>query len=145
MVGGAGNDTYVVNSVNDVVYEVAGEGHDTVLSSTSYLLNAQVEDLVLIEGFATHGTGNALHNRIVGNSADNILDGITGADTLVGGLGNDTYYVDDAGDTVTVRSAITDIYDKRGGKLEFVVKDSSVINQHEELVAELRTVLVVRH
>lgn len=50
-----------------------------------------------------------------------------------------------AGDTVTVQSTITDIYDKKGGKLEFAVKDSQVTNQRDELVAELRTVLVVRH
>ncbi len=50
-----------------------------------------------------------------------------------------------AGDTVTVQSTITDIYDKKGGKLEFAVKDSKVTNQRDELVAELRTVLVVRH
>jgi acyl dehydratase len=50
-----------------------------------------------------------------------------------------------AGDTVTVQSTITDIYDKKGGKLEFVVKDSRVTNKKVELVAQLRTVLVVRH
>lgn len=50
-----------------------------------------------------------------------------------------------AGDTVTVQSTITDIYDKKGGKLEFAVKESKVTNQRSELVAELRTVLVVRH
>ncbi len=50
-----------------------------------------------------------------------------------------------AGDTVTVQSTITDIYDKKGGQLEFAVKDSTVTNQRSELVAELRTVLVVRH
>ena len=49
------------------------------------------------------------------------------------------------GDTVTVCSTITDIYDKKGGALEFVVKTSRATNQHEELVAELRTVLVCRH
>ena len=50
-----------------------------------------------------------------------------------------------AGDTVTVHSSISDIYDKKGGKLEFVVKNSRVTNQRGELVAELGTVLVVRH
>jgi hypothetical protein len=51
-----------------------------------------------------------------------------------------------AGDTVTVRSRIeTDIYDKKGGALEFVVKTSPRHNQRGELVAELRTVLVCRH
>ncbi|WP_028602121.1 MaoC family dehydratase N-terminal domain-containing protein [Ottowia thiooxydans] len=50
-----------------------------------------------------------------------------------------------AGDTVTVQSTITDIYDKKGGQLEFAVKASRVTNQRSELVAEMRTVLVVRH
>ncbi|VWX63351.1 Acyl dehydratase [Burkholderiales bacterium 8X] len=50
-----------------------------------------------------------------------------------------------AGDTITVESGISDIYDKKNGQLEFAVKDSRATNQHGELVAELRTVLVVRH
>ncbi len=50
-----------------------------------------------------------------------------------------------AGDTVTVRSTITDIYDKKNGALEFVVKTSRATNQRNELVAELRTVIVCRH
>lgn len=49
------------------------------------------------------------------------------------------------GDTVTVRSKITDIYDKKNGALEFVVKTSRATNQHDELVAELRSVIVCRH
>jgi len=49
-----------------------------------------------------------------------------------------------AGDTVTVNSKITDIYDKKNGALEFIVKESTATNQREELVAELRTVIVVR-
>ena len=50
-----------------------------------------------------------------------------------------------AGDTVTVRSTISDIYQKKGGALEFVVKASRAINQRSELVAELRSVLVCRN
>jgi N-terminal half of MaoC dehydratase len=49
-----------------------------------------------------------------------------------------------AGDTVTVRSVISDIYDKKGGALEFVIKDSRATNQHEELVVEFRSVLICR-
>ncbi len=104
MEGGQGDDLFVVNSVNDVVLELANEGYDTVLSSVSYLLNANVEELRLIEGYAIHGTGNSLNNLIVGNSDKNILDGVTGADTLIGGLGDDTYYVDDVGDRVIERA-----------------------------------------
>ena len=50
-----------------------------------------------------------------------------------------------AGDTVTVRSRISEIYDKKNGALEFVVKTSRAVNQRDELVAELRSVLVCRN
>ena len=50
-----------------------------------------------------------------------------------------------AGDVVTVESSIVDIYDKKGGALEFIVKSSKAVNQRDELVAELRTVIVVRN
>jgi acyl dehydratase len=50
-----------------------------------------------------------------------------------------------AGDTISVRSRISDIYEKKNGALEFVVKDSRAVNQRNELVAELRSVLVCRH
>jgi Ca2+-binding RTX toxin-like protein len=116
MVGGEGDDTYLVNSVNDSIYEKAGQGYDKVMTNTSYLLNANIEELRLLEGFAIHGTGNALNNLIIGNSSDNILDGVNGADTLIGGAGNDIYYVDNVGDvlvenagegTDTVQSSIS--------------------------------------
>ena len=40
-----------------------------------------------------------------------------------------------AGDTLRFESKITDIYDKKGGALEFVVKDTRVTNQLGEHVA----------
>ena len=49
-----------------------------------------------------------------------------------------------AGDTVTVNSKITDIYAKKNGALQFIVKQSTATNQRDELVAELRAVIVVR-
>jgi acyl dehydratase len=50
-----------------------------------------------------------------------------------------------AGDTLTFRQHIADIYDKKGGALDFVVRKTTVHNQREELVAELRCVTVVRN
>ena len=50
-----------------------------------------------------------------------------------------------AGDSVTVQSVISDIYDKKNGALEFVVKTSRATNQQGDLVAELRSVIVCRH
>jgi acyl dehydratase len=50
-----------------------------------------------------------------------------------------------AGETITVKSRIADIFDKKKGALEFLVKTSEVCNDRNELVAELRSVLVVRN
>jgi acyl dehydratase len=50
-----------------------------------------------------------------------------------------------AGDKVTVRSKVTDVYARKGGALEFVVKSSHVTNEAGVLLAEMRTVLVYRH
>ncbi len=50
-----------------------------------------------------------------------------------------------AGDTITVESKFTDVYDKKNGALEFLVKESVVTNQRGTKVAEMRSVVVVRN
>ncbi len=50
-----------------------------------------------------------------------------------------------AGDRITFVTKISDIYDKKGGQLEFVVEDSTATNQNGTLVAELQRVIVVRN
>ncbi|MBW8778157.1 MAG: hypothetical protein JF585_02935, partial [Burkholderiales bacterium] len=110
MVGGAGNDSYVVDAASDVVTEAAGEGVDSVSSSVTYTLSANVENLALTGAAAINGSGNTLDNVLTGNSGANkltgsagndTLDGGIGTDTLVGGTGNDTYYVDATADVIT--------------------------------------------
>jgi Ca2+-binding RTX toxin-like protein len=90
MVGGAGDDVYVVNAAGDVVVEQAGGGNDTVQSSITYSLGANVENLEVLGAANLNGTGNGLNNLITGNSGANQLSGLGGADTLQGGAGNDT-------------------------------------------------------
>jgi hypothetical protein len=99
MSGGAGNDAYVVDNISDLVIENANEGSDTVYAFANYRLGANLEYLVL-QGGAVQGYGNSLSNAIYGTGTDNLLDGDTGADSMYGGAGNDSYFVDNAGDFV---------------------------------------------
>ena len=109
MVGGLGDDTYIVAQAGDQAIEQPSEGVDTVQSSVSFTLGAEVENLILTGGSAISGTGNDLDNALTGNSGGNTLDGGLGADTMIGGAGNDIYIVDDVGDTLTeAASAGTD-------------------------------------
>lgn len=97
--GGPGSDIFIVDNTGDVVVESRKWlGHDTVRSSVDFRMGRKhIEDLELT-GDAVLGAGNGLKNRITGNDADNVLDGGKNVDTLVGGLGNDTYLVRAPGD-----------------------------------------------
>jgi Ca2+-binding RTX toxin-like protein len=89
LIGGTGNDTFIVDSSLDVVVEAVASGTDTVLSSVTYTLGANVDNLTLTGVAASNGTGNTDSNVIAGNSAANSLDGGAGNDTLNGGAGGD--------------------------------------------------------
>ena len=105
LTGGAGNDTYVVGT-GDTVTELANAGNDTVQSSLTYTLGANVENLTLTGTAAINGTGNALDNVLTGNSAANVLTGGAGNDTYVIGTG-DTIVENSGAGTDTVQSSIT--------------------------------------
>ncbi|MDE2400198.1 MAG: hypothetical protein KGL90_00845 [Burkholderiales bacterium] len=114
MYGGEGGDTYIVDNVDDKVYENAGEGNDLVITTTFHTLSANVENGTISKDAATSISlrGNELSNILTNSSdwgqslygeagADKLYGGIEGdeldggndndADTLAGGAGIDTY------------------------------------------------------
>ena len=119
MSGEKGDDVYVVDSNLDSVVEYYESGFDTIESSVTYTLNANVESLVL--------TGNAAINGI-GNELDNVLTGNNGTNVLSGGLGNDTYVFGRG-----FGQDVVDSYDPTVGKLDVVQFDTSVAP--EEIIA----------
>ena len=75
------------------------------------MLNANIEKLRLLEGANINGTSN---------SQDNVLDGVTGADTMIGGLGKDTLTGGAGNDTY--------VFAKGDGQDTVVESDSTVGN-----------------
>ncbi len=107
LIGGAGDDVYSLDSTGDVVVEDAGGGVDTVKTGSSYTLGANVENLELLYASGANGVGNALDNRLTGNTGANelrgdagndILHGMAGNDVLIGGLGADELWGDAGSD-----------------------------------------------
>lgn len=105
MTGGGGNDTYVIDDAGDRVYESAGGGTDTLLAWVSVKYLAENVEILILQGAENlDASGNwARGNRIVGNDGDNILNGISGFDTLIGGRGND-YYHYNPGDVIVEKA-----------------------------------------
>jgi acyl dehydratase len=50
-----------------------------------------------------------------------------------------------AGDEITGRQKVVDMYDRKGGAMTFVVTETALSNQRGERVCDLRTVIVVRN
>ena len=116
LVGGLGDDVYVVDSEHDVVEEEVGGGSDHVQSSVSFsLAGEEIEALTLTGSADIDGTGNELDNVIVGNDGDNVIDGGAGADTVMAGGGDDTVYYD-----------VSDSLSGGGGRDRLVVGDAAV-------------------
>ncbi|WAJ26899.1 calcium-binding protein [Antarcticirhabdus aurantiaca] len=98
---GMGNDTYVIDVAGTPITEAAGGGMDTVRTGLArFTLAENLENLIYTGTASFNGKGNGSVNTITGGSAADILDGGRGADILTGGAGNDSYVVDDIGDTI---------------------------------------------
>ena len=118
LIGGKGSDIYQVDSLNDVLVELATEGTDTVQTTVNWTLADNFENLLLDDAANISGIGNGVANLMTGNAGNNLLSGLAGNDSLIGNAGNDTlnggtgsddmtggtgddyYYVDGSGDEI---------------------------------------------
>src|SRR5690606_5685591 len=129
LIGGTGNDVYIA-SRGDTIIEFAGEGIDEVRTTSSiYILPANVENLTLIDG--------ADHAAALGNALDDVIRGNVGADAIFGYDGNDTLY--DGGG-----NGFDTLIGGRGDDIYFVEQRySSTLENAGEGTDEVRTTLSV--
>jgi len=114
MGGDAGNDTYYVDSLSDFLFEFAGEGTDTVISTVVHTLGDNFENLTLVGSFATGGAGNGLANRMTGSDFGNTLIGLGGGDTLLGAGGDDFLRGGDGADRISGGAGLDVLMGGRG-------------------------------
>ncbi len=155
LIGGAGDDSYRVDSSLDVIIEQWHEGMDSVLSSASYTLARQVENLRLFGDFsdnpavaALDGTGNSLDNRIAGNDGKNTLRGLDGQDHIDARAGDDRVYGGNGDDILyggddALYQQNFDYGDDNLGMTEFPVDDNDaetfIGNESDAVGAEVGT------
>jgi Ca2+-binding RTX toxin-like protein len=101
LVGGLGNDRFLIRAPGDNAVELDGEGIDEVLAFRSYSLDAHVEKLFMQTVYTRdgdpaifNGIGNDLDNTIIGTPFANTIIGRGGNDVLKGQAGNDTFVFD---------------------------------------------------
>jgi Ca2+-binding RTX toxin-like protein len=89
VIGGGGGDTLIVDDNKHFLQEMAAGGTDTIKSTVTYKLPAEVERLMLIGNSNIDGKGSTGANTLKGNGGNNVLAGLGGADDLFGGKGTD--------------------------------------------------------
>ncbi len=116
-----------IGETNPIFFDEAAAraaGHRDLLVPPTFLLAADFDSNALFQSLADMGVPLA-----------RILHGEQGY----------TYHKSAyAGDSLTVVPRITEIYDKKNGALEFIVRELTVTNADGERVAEIRTVIVAR-
>jgi trimeric autotransporter adhesin len=112
---------YYPSSYNDYSHKLVGNALNNVLDASTY------------ESYASGQSVFSLHNNPVFSSvADFRLDGGTGADTLIGGRWNDTYVIDNVGDTVVELGVYNDGIDISNDTVETPF-ETSLLKQYPNI------------
>jgi Ca2+-binding RTX toxin-like protein len=145
LVGGAGDDTYVlafgINYTWPVVIEKPGDGIDTINASFNgaggYRLLDDFENLSAIAYLGASTTsslqlyGNDLDNTIAASAYQNHIDGGKGADKMSVYVSHDahgqvaTFVVDDAGDSVSIGGSNYSIYAEVRSSIDYDLSQQS--------------------
>ncbi len=130
MLGGLGNDLYIVDNINDIVFEDSSKltEIDTIASSVTYTLPENVEILILTGTANINGTGNNINDSIKGNTSNNSLLGGIGNDTLNGGGGRDTLTGGTGDTTFIVNTGISSILDLGDGEDSLTIAKNAIAN-----------------
>ena len=107
LIGGAGNDVFVLNNTSDYVIVQPHLGSYTIDTSVSYTMPDNVQNLTGTGAAAITLTGGRTNATITANSGNDTLVAGTGIVTMVGGSGNDTFVVNNAADQISVATAKT--------------------------------------
>lgn len=112
LIGGLGDDTYIFSHGADNVFdgdtiiENVGEGIDSVYTATStYTIEANVENVSFIGTGNFTGVGNSLANTLTGGGGNDVLLGGDGNDILIGGSGGDVLNGGNGFDVVSYSTA----------------------------------------
>ncbi len=90
--GGEGDDVFHADDANERIFELAGEGFDTVISHVVALRLRKFVEALELEGVGRVGVGNDLDNSLTANSTASFLFGKGGNDTIHGGEADDRLY-----------------------------------------------------
>lgn len=105
MIGGFGNDVFVVDNYGDKVYEAAGQGMDTIYTPIGFTIAAgQAIEVLGTDPTSTAAVnlyGNEFGQTILGNNGANLLSSGGGNDVVNGMAGNDLIYGGAGNDTLT--------------------------------------------
>jgi Ca2+-binding RTX toxin-like protein len=82
--GGSGNDLFYVDNPLDLVFELPGDGSETIITSVSYALPDNVEQIVIADGVTGITiTGSSGADVIIGNGRANTFNGGAGDDIIL--------------------------------------------------------------